>query len=128
MNGNTLTMEIFLIEKKINNAFFFKLINYDGWLDPGFWFFFIMSSIMAFLLNYSWMLCTKYNSPLTTTVIGCLKVSYLIFNYLFKKFFFRFLCKVSKTVFWTYFGQKFYIPFRYEWFFQKIAQHRNSHS
>jgi hypothetical protein len=64
-------------------TFFHKLINYDGWLDPGFWFFFIMSSIMAFLLNYSWMLCTKYNSPLTTTVIGCLKVSY--FNVKFEK-------------------------------------------
>jgi solute carrier family 35 protein len=50
-----------------------KLKNYDGWSSPGFWFFFVISSLMAFVLNYSWMLCTKYNSPLTTTVIGCLK-------------------------------------------------------
>lgn len=57
-----------------------KLKNYDGWADPGFWFFFIVSSFMGFLLNYSWMLCTRFNSPLTTTVIGCLKnilVTYL---------------------------------------------------
>lgn len=57
-----------------------KIRNYDGWTDPGFLFFFLVSSIMGFLLNYSWMLCTRFNSPLTTTVIGCLKnilVTYL---------------------------------------------------
>jgi len=50
-----------------------KLYEYDEWSNMGFWFFFILSSIMGFILNYSWMLCTRFNSPLTTTVIGCLK-------------------------------------------------------
>jgi hypothetical protein len=28
---------------------------------------------MGFFINYSAILCTKHNTPLTTTVIGCLK-------------------------------------------------------
>lgn len=55
-----------------------KLYSYDQWLNPGFWFFFLLSSLMGFILNFSWMLCTRYNSPLTTTVTGCLKVKFLI--------------------------------------------------
>lgn len=51
-----------------------KVIEYDLWTDPGFLFFFLLSSLMGFILNYSWMLCTRFNSPLTTTVTGCLKV------------------------------------------------------
>ncbi|RNA14364.1 UDP-sugar transporter UST74c [Brachionus plicatilis] len=57
-----------------------KLQNYDEWFNPGFWFFFLLSSLMGFILNFSWMLCTRFNSPLTTTVTGCLKnilVTYL---------------------------------------------------
>lgn len=50
-----------------------KIINYGQWHDPGFLFFFVLSSIMGLVLNYSWMLCTRYNSPLTTTVTGTLK-------------------------------------------------------
>jgi solute carrier family 35 protein len=53
---------------------------YPRWTDPGFLFFFILSSLMGFVLNYSWMMCTRYNSPLTTTVTGTLKnivVTYL---------------------------------------------------
>jgi hypothetical protein len=58
-------------------TFFFSntdnIINYNGWTNPGFLFFFILSSLMGFVLNYSWMLCTRFNSPLTTTVTGTLK-------------------------------------------------------
>ena len=47
---------------------------YDGYWDKGFIFAFLLSSLMGFLLNYSSMLCTNYNSPLTTAVVGACKV------------------------------------------------------
>ncbi|CAM4798632.1 unnamed protein product [Rotaria magnacalcarata] len=57
-----------------------KVWNYNGYCDIGFRCAFLLSSLMGFLLNYSTMLCTKYNSPLTTTVVGACKnlfVTYL---------------------------------------------------
>ena len=47
------------------------LLNYSD--DYQFWFYFFMSCAMGVLLNYSSMLCTKHNSPLTTGVVGTLK-------------------------------------------------------
>jgi hypothetical protein len=38
--------------------------------DFGFWSVFFISSVQAFLLNYSIFLCTKTNSALTTSVVG----------------------------------------------------------
>ena len=54
-------------------VFLFKARHYEGWTDPSFMVFFVLSSTLGFLLNYSAILCTKHNSPLTTSVIGCLK-------------------------------------------------------
>ena len=43
------------------------------WHNPAFLFFLGCSGVMGFVLNYSYYLCTTVNSPLTTTVVGCLK-------------------------------------------------------
>ncbi|XP_015369741.1 PREDICTED: UDP-sugar transporter UST74c isoform X3 [Diuraphis noxia] len=50
-----------------------KVYRFSYWLHTPFLIQIFISSIMGFILNYSIMLCTQYNSALTTTIIGCLK-------------------------------------------------------
>jgi len=47
--------------------------NFAGWSSMSFYLQYLSSCVVGFVLMYSVMMCTHYNSPLTTTVTGCMK-------------------------------------------------------
>uniref|UniRef100_A0A3Q3VS27 Uncharacterized protein n=1 Tax=Mola mola TaxID=94237 RepID=A0A3Q3VS27_MOLML len=50
-----------------------KAVTFEDWIKASFIFSFLMSCFMGFLLMFSIVLCSYYNSALTTTVVGAIK-------------------------------------------------------
>uniref|UniRef100_A0A2C9LIB0 Sugar phosphate transporter domain-containing protein n=1 Tax=Biomphalaria glabrata TaxID=6526 RepID=A0A2C9LIB0_BIOGL len=77
---NSLIMVLPIFVLTVSSGELAQAMMFKDWLDPVFLIQFLLSCFMGFVLNYSIILCTLYNSALTTTIVGVLKnllVTYL---------------------------------------------------
>ncbi|KAH9523376.1 hypothetical protein Btru_039865 [Bulinus truncatus] len=77
---NSLIMALPMFVITVSSGELVQAMMFNNWLDPLFLFQFLLSCLMGFILNYSIIMCTAYNSALTTTIVGVLKnllVTYL---------------------------------------------------
>ncbi|KAK7482241.1 hypothetical protein BaRGS_00026484 [Batillaria attramentaria] len=50
-----------------------KVLEYPRWNSASFVLLFLLASLLGFAVNYTTVLCTQYNSALTTSIVGVLK-------------------------------------------------------
>jgi solute carrier family 35 protein len=77
-NNIVMFFPVFLIA--LNSGDLNLAVNFQGWNDTSFIIQFALSCVFGFILNYTAVLCTQYNSALTTAVVGCLKN--ILFTYM----------------------------------------------
>jgi len=83
MNTNLNTFGLMFYNNVLSLPFLFllsvflegdQLLKYDSYSKFGFQLCFFLTCIAAFILNYLIFMCSKVNSPLTTSITGQLKV------------------------------------------------------